>query len=310
MGGEVSKSNRADEELKILAHARSRYNDIFILQNGNLREMWFKGGGDFYLQSRIDLANPQKLVLVYSRLSMAALLFRPPPRRIFVMGLGGGVLPAALTRWFPSARVDVVEIDRKVLRLCRRYFSLPDTPSLRVHTEDGRRFIERQQGRVQYDLIFLDAFKSGSIPFHLKTVEFYRELKALLTPDGVLTSNLYGPSNTHKPTDWKTMAAEFEQLYGFEDPDGTATVAVCTRHRERWDDAVLRERAARYPKPFGMDLDLEALAAMHVGDRYAAQPTARPFEDAYQAGDRKKVIDNNNRLEPVGKIPYSIRNLH
>jgi spermidine synthase len=308
MGRESSKSKAFTEELKVLAHVRSRYNDIFILQNGSLREMWFKGGGDFYLQSRIDLQDPQKLVLVYSRLSMAALLFRPPPRRIFILGMGGGVLPATLTRWFPGVHVDVVEIDRKVVGLCRRFFHLPDSKTLHVHLEDGRRFVERQQGRVQYDLIFLDAFKSGSIPFHLKTVEFYRELKNLLVPDGVLASNLYGPSNTHKPADWKTLTTVFEHLYFFEDPDHTATVAVCTRHCERWDDATLRGRAVRYPKPHSMDFDLQALAGMQVGDLYV-QPTARVFEDAFQAGDRGKVIDNNNRLEPVGKIPYSIRNL-
>lgn len=307
MGGEASKNKGFAEELKILAHTRSRYNDIFVLQNGFLREMWFKGGGDFYLQSRIDLRDPKKLVLVYSRLSMAALLFRPPPRRVFVLGLGGGVLPAALNRWFPGARVDVVEIDPKVLRICRRWFGLPDTKNLCVHLEDGRRFVERCQGKELYDLIFLDAFKSGSIPFHLKTVEFYRELKNLLGPDGVLATNLYGPSNPHKPSDWKTLDGVFEHLYGFEDPDCTATVVVCTRHRERWDGATLQERAARYPKPFGMDLDLPALAAMHAGDRYA-QAAARVFQDAFQAGDRAKVIENNNRLEPVGKIPYSIRN--
>ena len=42
----------------------------------------------------------------------------------------------------------------------------------------------------KYDLVFLDAFKGGSVPYHLKTVEFYREIARSLTEEGILVTNL------------------------------------------------------------------------------------------------------------------------
>ncbi|WP_282010203.1 spermidine synthase [Nitrospina watsonii] len=297
------------DDLKVLAHARSRFNDIFVIQSGTLREMWFKGNGEFFLQSRIDMDRPHDLALVYSRLTMAGLLFRAPPKRVLVLGLGGGVLPAALVRWFPGTAVDVVEIDDKVTRLCRRFFHSLDGDRVTVHSEDGRCYLDRVRGRVHYDLVLLDAFKSGSIPFHLKTVEFYQGIRTVMAPDGVMATNLYGPSNVHKASDWKTLTSVFEHLYFFEDEEGRATVAVCTAQTGRMDAATLRQRAAAYPKPQGMDLDLMALADRQVEPVFS-QPSARVFVDSIQAGDLQRIIDNNNRLDPVGKIPYTLSSAH
>ena len=41
------------------------------------------------------------------------------------------------------------------------------------------------QGKRTYDFIFGDAFNDLSIPYHLTTKEFARELKRLLKPDGL-----------------------------------------------------------------------------------------------------------------------------
>ncbi|CCQ89240.1 putative Spermidine synthase [Nitrospina gracilis 3/211] len=309
MSSQPTKNQGSGEDLKVLAHARSRYNDIFVIQSGTHREMWFRGNGDFFLQSRIDPARPQDLVLVYSRLTMAALLFRPPLKRVLVIGQGGGVLPAALARWFPGLIIDVVEIDAKVTALCQRFFFPLDQKGVTVHTEDGRSFLERTQGKLLYDLVILDAFKSGSIPFHLKTVEFYERIRGVLSPDGVVATNLYGPSNEHKPSDWKTLTAVFEHLYFFEDEEGRATVAVGTRDKSRMTADVLKKRAAAYPRPPGMNLDLVHLAERWVEPDFTS-PSARVFVDAIQGSDLKRIIDNNNRLDPVGKVPYTLVNLH
>jgi hypothetical protein len=41
-----------------------------------------------------------------------------------------------------------------------------------------------------YDLIWVDAFARHMIPFHLTTVEFFAELRAHLSPNGILAVNL------------------------------------------------------------------------------------------------------------------------
>ena len=78
--------------MKILAREKTRYNEIYVIQNGGFRELWFKGNGEYYLQSRVDTEGQNPLALVYSRMMMASLLFSPEPKRMLMVGLGGAVV--------------------------------------------------------------------------------------------------------------------------------------------------------------------------------------------------------------------------
>src|SRR5690606_4451548 len=42
----------------------------------------------------------------------------------------------------------------------------------------------------EFDLVFADAFKDYSVPFHLATIEFYRAVDSLLSADGLLLQNV------------------------------------------------------------------------------------------------------------------------
>ena len=61
---------------------------------------------------------------------------------------------------------------------------------MNVHVGDGRQFIEKL--RQPYDVIFLDAFGSNSIPAHLTTQEFLQAVRRAVRPDGVVVGNLWG----------------------------------------------------------------------------------------------------------------------
>ena len=64
-----------EPKIKVLAKERTPYNDIYIIQKGENREIWFKGNEDYYLQSRVNVDNQKQLALVYSNMMMASLLF-------------------------------------------------------------------------------------------------------------------------------------------------------------------------------------------------------------------------------------------
>ena len=81
-----------EPKIKVLAKERTPYNDIYVIQNGENREIWFKGNGDYYLQSRVNVVNQKQLALVYSHMMMASLLFCPNPRRLLMIGLGGATV--------------------------------------------------------------------------------------------------------------------------------------------------------------------------------------------------------------------------
>ena len=299
----IFKSEPPSSDFDLLDKAESPFNTLYVIQNNRQRELWFKGGGHFFLQSRLDLDAPESLALVYSRLMLASLLFRPDPKRVLMIGLGAGAVSNCLHHLYPKAHIDVVEVDREVIAIAKQYFFLKETRNYQVHEGDGRMFIQRQRGERPYDLVLLDAFKSGSVPFHLKTGEFYEELRGILSPEGVVASNLYGKSNGLKPADRQTFLSVFEQIHCFEDPERVATVLVATRDKRRRSQRDIERAADAFNAP--MPFSMPSLAAMH---RETGWGDASAFKDDFPAGDLHRAVEENN-LWPGLRPRYPIKSV-
>ena len=142
------------------------------------------------LQSRMSVADPQALLLDYTKTMMGFLLFVPRPRRIALIGLGGGSLAKFCHRELPETQIDVVEIDAQVVALREQFHVPPDDDRFRVHVEDGARFIAGT--RERYDAILLDGYTADGIPPALASHAFYRQCRRALHEGGVLVSNLLG----------------------------------------------------------------------------------------------------------------------
>jgi len=140
-------------------------------------------------QSVVKLGDPDELVLPYTHVALAALALSGEPRRILVVGVGGGTLPAFLHRQYPAAEIDAVDIDPEVVNVAREYFGFREDALLRAHVSDGRKFIE--SATRPYDLIYLDAFGTTAVPPHLTTREFLRAVRRIIKPDGVVVGNLW-----------------------------------------------------------------------------------------------------------------------
>ena len=292
-------------QLKTLARTRSPFNQILVIERENLREMWFQNDGQFYLQTRIDLDRPGDLALIYTRLLLAPLLWNPNPTRILMIGLGGGVVPRFLSGVYPDLEIDVVEVDARVIELARRHFGFKENPRLKVFEDDGRAFVKQHSGK--YDMVFLDAFKGGSVPYHLKTVEFYREIAQSLKEEGILVTNLYGKSNTLKPRDRKTLNEVFQQVSFFEDTERVATVCVAVLQDKGADLDTLRKYTSNLPEKVQRNLSwLENMDMIENGSSIG--PSGSVFKDDFEASEFFKAVKRNNRNDPFFNHPYTIRN--
>lgn len=177
---------------QIMQTERSLYRNIIVTQQGDLRCLKFSTRVATKSQSCINLRIPNRLVFYYTQFLMASLLLNDQPRRILIIGLGGGTMSNALHRLLPNSLIENVEIDPAVIRLARKYFHYIENDRVSTVTQDGRIYIKRalRQGK-RYDLIILDAYNGDYIPEHLMTREFLEETGQLLSANGVLAANTF-----------------------------------------------------------------------------------------------------------------------
>lgn len=147
-------------------------------------------------QSRMRAAEPGHLLVDYTRTMLAALLWRPRPRRIGVIGLGGGSQVKFCHAQLPGACIEAVENHPGVLAL-RHEFAIPDDDArLAVVLDDGARFVAARRGA--FDLLLLDGYDASGIPQALSTQAFHDGCRAALAPRGVLAANLFcGDADRH-----------------------------------------------------------------------------------------------------------------
>lgn len=140
------------------------------------------------IQSRMLKADPERLVLDYTRTMMGFLLFLPQPERIAMVGLGGGSLVKYCRRRLPESDFTAIEVSPEVVAL-RGTFGIPDDGAgFRIVCADGADFVRRQINT--FDVLMIDGFDRDGQPRQLCSAAFYDHCQAALRPGGVLVVNL------------------------------------------------------------------------------------------------------------------------
>ena len=94
------------------------YNSLTIERIGTVVEMRARAHGGEALESAVDLAEPLKLVVPYTRTLFAGLFFQPKPSRVLMIGLGGAGFHRLFNATHPETLLQTVELeDRKSTRL-------------------------------------------------------------------------------------------------------------------------------------------------------------------------------------------------
>jgi len=205
--------------------------------------------GSASVQSSMSLLNPYILDIEYTRLMMGFLLFDSDPRRLLMIGLGGGSLPKFCHRYLPQASIDVVEIDPNVIALRNEFHVPPDDARFRVIHADGRQYL--QAGPDPVDVLLVDAYDGHGMPAVLCERAFFEDCHAALLPEGMLVVNLHLESDSYP-----VCLAHLREIFGtslFEviDDDMTNSIVFACKG-ERFDDADLRT-ALRKPDRLSKD---------------------------------------------------------
>jgi spermidine synthase len=130
------------------------------------------------------------------------LLAHPAPRDVLLIGgAAAGNLREALRH--PVAHVTVVESDPLLLRAARLHLppdeaAVLDDPRVTVVLADGRRFV--QTARRTFDVVILDLPEPSTGALNrFYTEEFFREVRTVLNPGGILALGLPAAENYWSP---------------------------------------------------------------------------------------------------------------
>jgi spermidine synthase len=169
----------------LLYEDESRYQFIQVVERGDARRLYLDEGLAVHSIWRPDTVLTGGVWDLF--LAVPPLLGRPA-ESVAILGNAGGTTARAFGVFYPSARIDGVEIDPAVSEVGRRYLGLEDNPRLDVHTADARPFLRAAEER--YDLIFVDAYRPPYVPFYLATQEFFRLARDRLRPGGIIALNV------------------------------------------------------------------------------------------------------------------------
>lgn len=240
-----------------------------VREDGGTRWLDFADGA---VQSRMLLADPARLVLPYTRLLMGFLLLHPAPRRIAMIGLGGGSLAKYCTATLPEVDFTAVEIAPEVIALRGAFGIPPDGPRFRVLCEDGATFVRRDDAAL--DVLLVDAYDRAGQPERLCSAAFYDACHDRLAPDGVLAANLYGDDPSYDVCVQRLRDAFAGRVVVVDVPESgneLAFAGVAPTFPPRFPDLVARLRALRSLPGLDLDLALEKIAqyseARHAGRR-------------------------------------------
>jgi spermidine synthase len=272
-----------------LAHIETEYNDVFITKRQHQLVMSFQVKGWDYTESVSNLLDPNDLPLRYAQVMTIATIYPEAPRKILMLGLGGGSISTYLGRFMPEAAIMTVEIDPGVITAAKTYFGLRETERMRYRAGDGRVFLNRNS--ELYDLILLDAYRGGYVPFHLLTRQFYTLVKQRLAPGGAAAFNVHDGSKLYASS-VKTLGEVFTALDLY--PTGLGEV-IAIGSASRLDVETLERRAAALQKQHGFRFSLPEILQRRIDKPQSHAANGEVITDDFAPADVYDVMGKDPR---------------
>ncbi|MBQ9661585.1 MAG: fused MFS/spermidine synthase [Oscillospiraceae bacterium] len=150
---------------------------------------------------------------------------------LLILGMGTGTYGSQCARYYPSMRIEGVEIDEKITSLAKEYFRMPE--EMTVTTYDGRAYLNAVDRK--YDVIMVDAYQDITIPFQMSSVEFFTQVREHLKENGVMVVNMNmrgekeGNINQYLSD---TIAAVFSEVWTADVPGSTNRELFASDHPE------------------------------------------------------------------------------
>jgi spermidine synthase len=122
-------------------------------------------------------------------------MVHPNPKNVLIIGGGDGGIVREFVKHPNLERIDLVEIDERVISVCKEYF--PDCTSglsdkrVNVRPQDGIEYIKSYKNF--FDIIIIDSTDPEDFAAGLFTKEFYSHVSDALTENGIMMAQTENP---------------------------------------------------------------------------------------------------------------------
>jgi len=151
--------------------------------------------GKFFTLDGLVMITEKDEFIYHDMIVHVPMATNPNIKNVLVIGAGDGGTVRELVRYDSIKKIDMVEIDKLVVDVCREYFpnstSGLDDERVSLYFQDGLKFVSEKEN--EYDLIIVDSTDPIGPGEGLFTREFYSNCHRALTKDGILVNQHESP---------------------------------------------------------------------------------------------------------------------
>lgn len=153
--------------------------------------------GKFFTLDGLMMVTEKDEFIYHDMITHVPMAVNPEIKKVLIIGGGDGGTAREILRYKSIEKVDMVEIDERVVRLCQKYIpqtacKLDADPRLCLHFEDGLKFVHDAKD-ASYDLILVDSTDPIGPGEGLFTYDFYNNCKRVLSEVGILINQHESP---------------------------------------------------------------------------------------------------------------------
>lgn len=161
---------------------RSRFQSVEVVQTA--------GHGKLLLIDGMTMVSERDEFVYHEMIAHPPLFVHPDPKRVLVIGGGDGGTVREVLRHKGVERCVLVEIDGLVVDACRKHIPLTakalSDKRARVVIDDGVAFVRDTPER--FDVVIVDSTEPFGPAKELFGPAFYKDVRRVLTPDGIVVS--------------------------------------------------------------------------------------------------------------------------
>lgn len=229
--GQVFETESSYNYIQVIEKEGVRY--LLLNEGQAIHSIYYEGMGPAYGSWDFFLAAP-----FFNEPAVAL----DDVNRLGIVGLAAGTIAKQYTQVFGPIPIDGWEIDPEIVEVGRDWFEMNE-PNLSAIVTDGRWGLTHSE--ETYDVIGVDAYRLPYIPWHLTTVEFFQEVRAQLSEDGVLVINVGRTPNDRRLVNAMagTIGAVFPSVHVVDVPDTFNTIVYGTVQRTQAANLVANQLA-------------------------------------------------------------------